>query len=152
MTFAPGLAGHQGATLSGCSPPGMWRSTSDVRPPARVNLVTSGALDDASQAAYQQGLGSVIRVGPLGGLPAAAKLVRISFLDPADRQDGLRVTLRWEPTGPAGGCGGACDGSTTPGVIGFPGPKISVCTRSSEMPQAISPSLKSRRNGAGPHR
>src|SRR6266478_876392 len=39
-----------------------------------------------------------------------------------------------------------------PGVIGLPGPKISVCTRSSETPQATSPSLKSRRNPAGPHR
>ncbi len=38
-----------------------------------------------------------------------------------------------ERTGPSGGCGDACDGSTTPGVIGFPGPKISVC------PEALRP-------------
>src|SRR5271165_298909 len=57
-----------------------------------------------------------------------------------------------EPTGPVGGCGGACDGSTTPGVIGLPEPKVSVCTRSPETPQVTSPSHKSPRNAAGPHR
>jgi hypothetical protein len=53
------------------------------------------------------------RVGPLGDLPGAARLVRISFLDPADREDGLRVTLRLEATGPAGGLFPVLDGDFT---------------------------------------
>ena len=93
----------------------MCRSTSGMRLPAPrlVNLVTSGALADASRAACPEGLGSLIRVGPLGDLPGAAKLVRISFLDPADRQDGVRVTPRWEATGLAGGLFPVLDGDFT---------------------------------------
>jgi hypothetical protein len=78
-----------------------------------VNPVTGGTLADASQAAYQEGLVSLIRVGPLGGLPGAAKLDRIRFLDPADRQDGLRVTLRWEAIGVTGGLFPVLDGDFT---------------------------------------
>ena len=81
--------------------------------PAAGKLVTSGALADASRAACPEGLGSLIRVGPLGDLPGAAKLVRISFLDPADRQDGVRVTPRWEATGLAGGLFPVLDGDFT---------------------------------------
>jgi hypothetical protein len=42
----------------------MWRSMPDAAARTRlVNLVNSGALAAASPAAYQQGLGSLIRVG-----------------------------------------------------------------------------------------
>lgn len=68
-----------------------------------VNLITGGALTGASRAAYDEGLAGLIRVGPFGDLPGASKLVRVQFLDPADRGDGMRAGLRWEATGPTGG-------------------------------------------------
>ncbi|HEX9540141.1 MAG TPA: hypothetical protein VGA04_18425 [Streptosporangiaceae bacterium] len=55
-----------------------------------VNLVTGSTLTGAFQAAYEEGLASQIRVG----LPGASKLVRVRFLDPADRDDGMAVGLR----------------------------------------------------------
>ena len=66
-----------------------------------VNLVGDGALTGVSLAAYEAGI-AVIRVGPLGSVPGAGKLVRVSFLDPADRDGLLQVGLRWEATGFAG--------------------------------------------------
>lgn len=63
-----------------------------------VNLVRGGALAGASYAAYEAGLAAVIRVGP-AGLPGAGKLVRVRFLQPADRDGLLQAGFRWEATG-----------------------------------------------------
>jgi hypothetical protein len=45
-----------------------------------VNLLHGGWLACASEAAYGEMVAGLLRVGPVG--PAAAKLVRASFLDP----------------------------------------------------------------------
>jgi hypothetical protein len=68
-----------------------------------ANLVHGGGLNRASHTAYQRGLEGVIRVGPLGDAPGASKLVKVSFLDPADRDGATTVGLRWEATGAAAG-------------------------------------------------
>src|SRR6266702_5545743 len=68
-----------------------------------VNLIAGGTLTGASRAAYDEGLGVLMRVGPFGDLPAASKLVKVRFLEPADRDDGMRAGLRWEAVGLTGG-------------------------------------------------
>lgn len=71
----------------------------EVARPRLVHLVTSGKLDGASFAAYGDGLTALMGVGPLGDVHGTAKLVRVRFLDPVERDDTLRVGLRWEATG-----------------------------------------------------
>jgi hypothetical protein len=77
-----------------------------------VNLLRDGGLAGASHAAYAAGL-AVIRVGPLGNVPGASKLVRVRFLDPADHDGLLQVGLRWEATGIAGDLFPVLDGDLT---------------------------------------
>lgn len=67
-----------------------------------VNLVHGCGLHGASQAAYEAGLASVIRVGPFGEVPGASKLVHIRFLDPVYHAEAITVGLRWEATGLTG--------------------------------------------------
>lgn len=68
-----------------------------------ANLAYGDGLTNASQDAYQDGLASLIRVGPLGDLPGASKLVRVRFLDPLFRDDTMTLGLRWEATGVTSG-------------------------------------------------
>src|SRR5487761_1099338 len=60
-------------------------------------------LSDASEAAYKGGLAGLVRVGPLGDIPGASKLVQVSVLDPVYRDDAMTLALRWEATGVTGG-------------------------------------------------
>ena len=68
-----------------------------------ARIVDAGGLAGPSQAAYQGGLTTLIRVGPLGDRPGVAKLVQVRFLAPVHRGTTLTVPLRWEATGAAGG-------------------------------------------------
>jgi hypothetical protein len=68
-----------------------------------ASLAHAGGLSGASQAAYESGLASLIRVGPLGDLPGASKLVRVHFLDPVHRDHTMTLGLRWEAAGVTGG-------------------------------------------------
>ena len=68
-----------------------------------VNLVHGSGLSGASQAAYQAGLASVIRVGPFGDVPGGSKLVQVRFLDPVYHAEAMTVGLRWEASGLTGG-------------------------------------------------
>ncbi|HTZ94370.1 MAG TPA: hypothetical protein VMB74_18415 [Streptosporangiaceae bacterium] len=83
-----------------------------------VNLIRDGALAGASHSAYDAGIAAVIRVGPLGTVPGAGKLVRVSFLDPADRDGRLQVGLRWEATGIASDLFPVLDGDITLTAVG----------------------------------
>jgi hypothetical protein len=65
-----------------------------------TNLIHGAWLTEASAAAYDGALTGLLRVGPPG--LAAAKLVRVSLLDPVYRGDVMTVGLRWEATGAAG--------------------------------------------------
>ena len=67
-----------------------------------VNLARRGGLSGASRAAYADELSAVIRVGPFGDAAGASKLVRVRFLDPVCRGDGMTLALRWEATGATG--------------------------------------------------
>ena len=67
-----------------------------------ANLAYGYGLSDASQQAHEDGLASLIRVGPLGDLPGASKLVRVRFLDPVYCDDAMTLGLRWETTGVTG--------------------------------------------------
>lgn len=73
---------------------------------ARARLaaqVHGDALNQASHAAHQRGLQGLARVGPLGDVPGASKLVRVRLLDPVCRDGVMTVGLRWEATGTTGG-------------------------------------------------
>ncbi len=64
------------------------------------NVIRGTGLAEVSEAAYDGALTSLLRVGPAG--PVAAKLVRVSFLEPVHRGNVMTVGLRWEATGAAG--------------------------------------------------
>jgi hypothetical protein len=68
-----------------------------------VNLARGGGLSAASEAADQDGLAAVIRVGPFGDVPGASKVVRARFLGPVYGDDAMRLALRWEATGVTSG-------------------------------------------------
>ena len=67
-----------------------------------VNVTRRGALSSACEAAYEDGLTAVLRVGPFGGRRGFSKLVRVCCLEPARRGATVTLPLRWEATGPAG--------------------------------------------------
>lgn len=62
-----------------------------------ASLAERGGLRGASLQSYDGGVEHLVRAGPL------PKLVRIRFLDPVYRDDGMSLGLRWEATGVAGG-------------------------------------------------
>ena len=64
-----------------------------------LRLTQEDLLDGMSRDAYAGGLTGRVKVGPLGGVPVMAKLVRVSLLDPVLRDDLVRVPIRWEATG-----------------------------------------------------
>jgi hypothetical protein len=68
-----------------------------------AQIASASGLASASQAAYQDGLTHLIRVGPFGDTPGVSKLVAVRVLDPVYREDLMTVALRWEATGAAGG-------------------------------------------------
>jgi hypothetical protein len=65
-----------------------------------VSLLHGNWLAEASENAYGETVTGLFRVGPACGV--AAKLVRVSFLDPIYRDDTMSVGLRWETEGAAG--------------------------------------------------
>ncbi len=68
-----------------------------------ANLVHDGWLTGASHSAFRGGMDHLLRVGPLGDLPGASRLVRVQFLDPVYREDAITVGVRWETVGVTGG-------------------------------------------------
>jgi hypothetical protein len=78
-----------------------------------TDLAGRGGLSAASHRAYAGGLEHLIRVGPLGGIPGASKLVLVRFLDPVYRDDTMTIGLRWEATGVAGGLFPVLDSNLT---------------------------------------
>jgi hypothetical protein len=66
------------------------------------HLISRGALHAPSEDAYEEGLATLLRVGPFGGARGLSKLVRVRLLEPIARGDTLSFPLRWEATGAAG--------------------------------------------------
>jgi hypothetical protein len=67
-----------------------------------TQLIQGGAMHAPSEAAYEEGLAIVRRVGPFGSARGLSKLVRVRLLEPIRRGQTLSVPLRWEATGSAG--------------------------------------------------
>ena len=67
-----------------------------------THLINQGALHAPSEAAYEEGLAAVLRVGPFGGTRGLSKLVQVRWLAPIRRGATVRVALRWEATGATG--------------------------------------------------
>jgi len=67
-----------------------------------TNLLRDGSLTETSLSAYRGGM-DMLRVGPLGGLPGASRLVRVQLLDPVYRGDAMAMGMRWEAVGVTGG-------------------------------------------------
>ncbi len=78
-----------------------------------VNLADGGGLTRVSHTAYQHGLTGLMRVGPLGDLPGASKLVAVRFLEPVERGGVTTMGLRWEATGHAAGLFPVLDANIT---------------------------------------
>ena len=79
---------------------------------ARLAALLHGSwLAETSQAACDGGAAGLLRVGPAG--PAAAKLVRVCFLDPVYRGEVMTVGLRWQAAGAAGGLFPVLDANLT---------------------------------------
>ncbi len=67
-----------------------------------THLINQGALHAPSEAAYEDGLAAVLRVGPFGSARGLSKLVQVRWLEPVRRGATMRVALRWEATGASG--------------------------------------------------
>src|SRR6266536_2117443 len=83
-----------------------------------MNLAHGDWLSTASRGAYADGLTGLIRVGPLGAVPGACKLVRVSLLEPVPREDTVTLPLRWEATGIMGGLFPVLDADLTLTPVG----------------------------------
>jgi hypothetical protein len=68
-----------------------------------ANLVDGGWLGGASEAAYQDGIEHLLRVGPFGDLPGVSRRVRVQVLDPVSRDHSVTMGMRWEAIGVTGG-------------------------------------------------
>lgn len=62
-----------------------------------------------SAAVYAGGVEYLLRVGPIGAVPGASRLVRVRFAEPVSHYGMLSVGLRWEATGVTGGLFPALD-------------------------------------------
>ncbi len=78
-----------------------------------AGLTRSGWLTGASAGAYDSGLVGLLRVGPLGDVRGASKLVRVYVRDLVRRDDCAVLTLRWEATGAGGALFPALDADIT---------------------------------------
>jgi hypothetical protein len=68
-----------------------------------ARIAGAGGLTGVSQAAYEDGLIHLVRVGPFGDTLGVSKLVAVRVLDPVHREDTMTIALRWEATGATGG-------------------------------------------------
>lgn len=74
----------------------------DVAAPRLAGLGSSGWLRGRSEAVYDGSVECLLRVGPLGGVPGASKLVRVRLDEPFRRVGLISVGMRWEATGTGG--------------------------------------------------
>jgi hypothetical protein len=74
-----------------------------VAAPRLARLGSGGWLRGRSKAVYDGGVEYLLRVGPLGAVPGASKLVRVRLAEPVCRDGTISVGMRWEAAG-TGGC------------------------------------------------
>jgi hypothetical protein len=77
---------------------------------ARLAELTRGSsLRGLSENVYAGGVEYLLRVGPLGAVPGASRLVRVRFDEPLYRDGMMTIGLRWEASGVTGGLFPALD-------------------------------------------
>jgi|SRR5215472_5763758 len=64
----------------------------------------AGWLSGRSAAVYDGGVEYLQRVGPLGAVPGASKLVRVRLGEPVQRDGSVSIALRWGLPERAAGC------------------------------------------------
>jgi len=67
-----------------------------------THLINHGSLHAPSHDAYEEGVATLLRVGPFGSTRGLSKLVQVRLLEAIRRSDTLSFPLRWEATGAAG--------------------------------------------------
>jgi hypothetical protein len=92
-----------------------------------ARIVGAGGLAGVSRAAYEDGLAHLVRVGPFGDVPGVSKLVIIRFLDPVYRKGTMRVALRWEAMGAAGGLFPVLDADLSLSAAGEHSARLGLC-------------------------
>jgi hypothetical protein len=90
------------------------------------SLARHGRLDEASRAAYESGFDHLLRVGPLGGVPGASRLVRVQFVEPVYREGVMTLGVRWEATGFTGGLFPVLDANLSLGGGGGHGARLAL--------------------------
>jgi hypothetical protein len=75
-----------------------------------ATLIGGSWLTEMSEAAYGEGLTGLLRVGPVR---PAAKLVRVSVVEPVYQAGTMSVGVRWEATGITGGLFPVLDATIT---------------------------------------
>lgn len=68
-----------------------------------ANLLHGGSLVTSSAHCYEQGVAGLARVGPMGSVPCASKLVEVRFGELVVRDDSAMLPFRWHATAPGGG-------------------------------------------------
>lgn len=77
---------------------------------SRLDQLARGRLlDGVSERVYHGGVEYLLRVGPVGAVPGASRLVRVRFAQPVHHDEVMWVALRWEASGAAGGLFPALD-------------------------------------------
>jgi hypothetical protein len=74
-----------------------------------AELTRGSSLRGLSENVYAGGVEYLMRVGPLGAVPGASRLVRVRFAEPLYRYGMMTVSLRWEASGVTGGMFPALD-------------------------------------------
>jgi hypothetical protein len=67
-----------------------------------TKLFDAGSMHRLSDAAYDGGLETLLRVGPFGERWWLSRLVRVRTLQPIRRDETITMALRWEATGVTG--------------------------------------------------
>lgn len=91
-----------------------------------ARLGSGGWLRGRSEAVYDGGVAYLLRVGPLGTVPGASKLVRVRLAEPVRRDATITVVLRWEAAGAAGRLFPALDADIRLGDDGGQGARVTL--------------------------
>jgi hypothetical protein len=91
-----------------------------------ANLADGGWLREVSENVYHGGVEYLMRVGPVGAVPGASRLVRVRFTEPAYREGEVTMGLRWEATGVTGGLFPALDADIRLTATGNQGTRVTL--------------------------
>ncbi|HET9081460.1 MAG TPA: hypothetical protein VFO01_13240 [Trebonia sp.] len=98
----------------------------DAAAPRLARLGAGGWMYGRSEAVYEGGMEYLLRVGPLGEVPYASKLVRVRLAEPVCRDGVISVGMRWEAAGPGGRLFPALDADIRLSRDGGPGARVTL--------------------------